>query len=69
MVRGNPILDGNYTIVEVPEGNVSQYPDPYANEVSGDVGSSTGGARRPGVNEILLGMGVAAFPLASLFLL
>jgi len=69
MVRGNPILDGNYTIVEVPEGNVSQYPDPYANEVSSDVGSSTGDARRPSVNEMLLWMGVAAFPLASLLLL
>jgi hypothetical protein len=60
LVRGNPILDGNYTIVEVPEENVSQYPDPYASELSGVVGSSPGAAGRLGVSGMMLGLGVSA---------
>jgi hypothetical protein len=56
-VQGIPILDGNYTIVEVPEENVSQYPDPFAGEVNGDVG---GAARRLRVSGMLLGLGVLA---------
>jgi hypothetical protein len=30
---GRAILDGNYTLQEVPEANVTQYSDPFANQV------------------------------------